>query len=222
MIGIAGLVLIGGTALIASMQKKAEPDRMTPTEQERETEAVQVSVNNPLSPGNYTLDTEGSRLEWAAARIGVGSHTGTVGLSEGGLEITEDGSITSNAVVDMRAMADSDGSDRLMTHLKGEDFFNVEKYPTARFVLSNVTKEESDGQYRVEGMLTIMDHEEPIRFPATITAEEGVVALEAAFEIDRTKWNIRYGSPSFFADLGDKAIKNEIQYRLSLRFKRDT
>ena len=167
----------------------------------------------------FTLDTENSVMGWHASKIVSNDHTGTIQLSSGTLFVENDEFTSGNFVVDMTTIADNDGSENLVNHLKNEDFFNVEMYPTSTFVLSSMT-ESSDTQFIVTGDLTILDSTNEISFPATLAYDDATQSLsaQAEFTIDRTKWGIEYGSGSVFKDLGDKAIKDEIDFELDLVF----
>ena len=113
----------------------------------------------------------------------------------------------------------------LEAHLKGTvegqegDFFNVNKYPTATFELTGA---EAMGDHTmVKGNLTIKDQTNHIEFPANITMDADKVTIESkTFSIDRTKWNVNYGSKSVFDNLGDKFINDEIELTISLVAKK--
>ena len=97
-------------------------------------------------------------------------------------------------------------------HLKSDDFFGVEQFPTATMVITNV--EKNDTGYAVTGDFTIKGSTHPIRFPMTV--EEN--SAKAEVKIDRSKYNVRYGSNSFFDNLGNKAIYDEFDLSITLQF----
>ena len=123
---------------------------------------------------------------------------------------------------------DLEGEDKanLEGHLKGSNkpeaadhFFNVAKYPTAEFVVTGFTNE--NGSDMVEGDLTIKDKTNKVKFPVSITETAAVATLTSpVFEINRTLWDIKYGSKSFFDDLGDKFINDEISLEINLKAKK--
>ena len=93
-----------------------------------------------------------------------------------------------------------------------DDFFSVEKFPTATLKIKAI-----DDNNQVTADLTIKDITHEIQFPATIAVANDKLTAEADFEIDRSLWDIRYGSGKFFKDLGDKLIKDEIEISLKIR-----
>jgi polyisoprenoid-binding protein YceI len=132
-----------------------------------------------------------------------------------------DGVLTGGSFeVDMTALlvTDLEGEwkEKLEGHLKSEDFFGIEKYPTAKFVVTKVAPKGTPGDYKVYGDLTIKETTEPIAFYANITEEDGVKVATADLEIDRSKYNVRYGSGSFFSGLGDKTIYDEFDLQVKL------
>lgn len=104
---------------------------------------------------------------------------------------------------------------KLVNHLKSEDFFDVAKYPTATFVLSSATLQEKD-TYNVSGKLTIKGNTQPVVFPASIRRENNRLLINADITVDRSRFDVRYGSSNFFDNLGEHAIKNEFYLKLEL------
>ena len=117
-------------------------------------------------------------------------------------------------VVDMTSISNEDlsGDNRakLEGHLKSDDFFGVENYPTAKLVITNVVKNENT--YKVTGDLTIKETTEPITFDL----EEAGDNFTTTLTIDRSKYNVRYGSGSFFDNLGDKTIYDDFTLDINL------
>jgi polyisoprenoid-binding protein YceI len=111
-------------------------------------------------------------------------------------------------------VTDLEGDKRtdLMGHLKSDDFFGVETHKTAKFVITTVAKK--DDVYGVSGDLTIKGNTNPIAFDLTMTENSATTNLS----IDRTKYNVRYGSGSFFDNLGDKTIYDEFNLAINLKF----
>lgn len=163
---------------------------------------------------NLVANTENSEVVWQASRIAQPNpYRGTVTLQSGEL-IRENGEFTSGTfVLDMTSIAHSNS--RLVGHLQSDDFFSVDMYPTSTFEITEMA-ENSDGTYTVTGDLTIKDITNPVTFTAELVQGGSDVLMNAAFEIDRTQWGITYDSGSVFSDLGDRAIRDEIRYELSL------
>ncbi|WP_321322046.1 YceI family protein [Labilibaculum sp.] len=146
-----------------------------------------------------------SAVKWTGNKIG-GSHEGEIQIKSGYFEL-KDGDITSGEVVmDMNTITNTDIKDegynqKLVGHLKSDDFFGVENFPTSTFVVSSASKFE-EGKAKVSGTLTIKGKTESIFFDLFKKGNE----YSAQLKVDRSKYNVRYGSNSFFDNLGDKAI----------------
>lgn len=146
----------------------------------------------------------------------TGSHNGTVKLVSGTMTI-ENGELASGEfVMDMKSITDADGSTRLEGHLKNADFFDVEKYPTSKFVVTKV--EKNDAKLSVTGDLTIKDVTKSITIPATITMVDGVTVFKSeTFELNRADFNVKYGSKSFFGNLKDKFINDNMEMSFEVK-----
>ncbi len=147
----------------------------------------------------YTV-AEGSYLKWRGFKTYVASeHIGTIGVQSGTFAMAGDQLVGGKITIDMNSIANVDIEDEgkrgyLEGHLKSQDFFFVESFPTAVFEVVEVREEATDATpYVVVGNLTIRGITNSIEFPANVFVEEGSVRLEApAFSIDRTKWNVKY------------------------------
>lgn len=147
----------------------------------------------------YTV-AEGSYLKWRGFKTYVASeHIGTIGVQSGTFAMAGDQLVGGKITIDMNSIANVDIEDEgkrgyLEGHLKSQDFFFVESFPTAVFEVVEVREEAADATpYVVVGNLTIRGITNSIEFPANVFVEEGSVRLEApAFSIDRTKWNVKY------------------------------
>ncbi len=171
----------------------------------------------------YMVDTKLSSLEWFAEKIG-GKHNGTIMFTSG--EIKNDhGSMTGTFVVDMKSIIDKDLEDekykaKLEGHLKSADFFDAEKFPTATFVLSSIVPikdaKEGGNTHTVVGNLTIKDKTNPLIFDAVFKTESGKIACVGTAVVDRSKYDVKYGSKSFFPEIGDKMINDEFQVKFNV------
>jgi len=156
-----------------------------------------------------------SEVKWTGKKIG-GSHNGAIELKSGYFEFNNDQIVGGEVVIDMSTITDADLEDagynaKLIGHLKSDDFFGVEKYPTSTFVVTKATKFEN-GKATVSGKLTIKGKTEDLSFDVV---KEGN-AYAAQLEVDRSKYDVRYGSNSFFDNLGDKAINDIFVLDISL------
>ncbi|KKR15016.1 MAG: hypothetical protein UT42_C0011G0001 [Candidatus Falkowbacteria bacterium GW2011_GWA2_39_24] len=185
----------------------------------------QPEVTIPVS-SNYLINVDQTTIGWAGEMILVGKkHQGEIKVKSGNL-ITTDGQITSGEVImDMVTIVDKDLANndankiKLETHLKSADFFDVENYSEAKFVITNVTPvvDGTVNQYNVTADLTIKDKTNSVNFPAIIVAADNQLTASGEFTIDRTLWDIRWGSDKFFDDLGDKILNDEIKFTINLQ-----
>jgi polyisoprenoid-binding protein YceI len=163
---------------------------------------------------NFKIVSSNSNIDWTGKKV-TGSHNGTIGIKEGNF-ILNDGKIESgNVVIDTAAIkildiTDPDTNAQFWGHLASDDFFSIEKFPTATFELINV-KPQSDGTFHLEGNLTIKNITHFTGFDATIKSNENAFALAGKLVIDRTKYDIRFRSGNFFKDLGDTLIYNDFE-----------
>lgn len=166
----------------------------------------------------YKIDATASKVEWIGTKV-TGKHNGTVGLQGGTLEVAGSRVTGGNVLMDMKTikvldLTDADYNAKLLGHLNSDDFFSVEKHPTAGFKITSIAplKGAAAGQpnYTVNGDLTLKGITNRISFPATVTVSGEQVTAVGTAKVDRTKYDIKYGSGSFFDNLGDKAISNDM------------
>ena len=163
---------------------------------------------------NYTVDTKATTASWIGKKV-TGQHNGGISVSSGSL--ASDGkNITGGTVeFDMNSITCTDITDKgynekLIGHLKGDDFFAVAKNPKAKFEITKVTL-KSGNDYDVTGKLTIKGITNEITFPAMIKLDDKAIVTIAKIMVNRTKFDIKYGSASFFESIGDKAISDEFE-----------
>jgi polyisoprenoid-binding protein YceI len=164
-----------------------------------------------------TADTGKTSLQWLGEKV-TGQHTGTINLKEGWLNWKDNRIVTGEFTIDMTSLKDSEGNERLVGHLKSDDFFGVEKFPISMLVITGSDSFEK-GTAVVKGTLTIKGVTNPIEFKATSQKKEDGTWFYANIVVDRTKYNIRYGSGSFFDNLGDKVIYDEFKLKVNLLVK---
>lgn len=174
--------------------------------------------NNIIEGGSYEAFITESQIEWHGEKIVGTQHTGTIKLSSAQIKIKDKENFESaNFILDMNSIEENNtGQEGVTKHLKNADFFDVEKYPTANLKITKVEKKEGN-MFELTGNLTIKDVTNEIIFPAEIEKENNQILANAEFNIDRTKWGIQYGSGQFFKDLADKAIKDEINFKVNLK-----
>lgn len=164
-----------------------------------------------------TADTTKTKLLWLGEKV-TGQHTGTINLKSGWLTWQDNKIISGEFKIDMASLKETENNGQLMGHLKSDDFFGVVKYPEAKLVLTGSTPFDK-GSGVVSGTLTIKDSTNPIEFKATMQKKDDGTWFFANITVDRTKYNIRYGSGSFFDNLGDKTIYDEFRLKVNLLVK---
>ena len=178
---------------------------------------------------SYVVNTEYSSVVWKGFKIGS-EHSGKVAMKEGNL-LVEDGQLKGGKFVfDMSAITcedveEAEENTKLVNHLKSADFFNTTDYPTATFVINKTIpygREQVKDQnyfkatYKLVGDLTIKGITKPLKTQVDIYEYETSLSGVARLRIDRSDYDIRYGSGSFFDDLGDKIIYDEIQLDVNI------
>ena len=166
---------------------------------------------------SLTADTAQSNIRWYGEELTGKTHFGDLKFNSGQIEV-QDGVITSGTfVVDMSSLSVKDlsggGKARLEGHLKSDDFFSVDKHSQATLKITQKAKVEGDVQ-NLNGELTIKDIQHPIDFTMTLGANNSAVAQ---LTFDRSKYNVRFRSGSFFENLGDKLILDDIKMEVSLQ-----
>lgn len=169
-----------------------------------------------VAPGKkaaaYKVDAEKSILKWNGKKV-TGEHFGTVKLGEGSV-IVDGGKLTGGTFTfDMNSIVCTDLTDpgynaKFIGHMKSEDFFNTAKFPTSTFKITKVTPKGGTA-YDISGTMTIKGITNAVTFPATIKTTANTIEADGKAVLDRTKYDIRYGSKSFFENIGDKAIYDE-------------
>ena len=162
------------------------------------------------------VDASKSTINWVGKKV-TGSHEGTITLKEGALIFKGKKVVGGNFTVDMTTINTTDldgkGKANLDGHLKSDDFFGVEKFPTATLVIKSLG-EKGNGVYVVTADLTIKGKTESIKFDLTVTGNTASTTLK----VDRTKYDITYKSGNFFSDLGDNIIYDEFELKVKLVF----
>ena len=165
-----------------------------------------------LVDGTYNIDTAAAEIRWTGRKIG-GEHYGMIKAIGGAINVT--GGAITNAMlnIDMNSISvqDLEGEDaaKLQGHLMSDDFFGVANFPEASIAVNNVTIGEG-GLVTIAGDLTIKGITHPFTTEnAAVKAEGDQLYLKGKVIVDRTLYDVRYGSAKFFADIADKAINDE-------------
>ncbi len=187
--------------------------------------ALFVSSNVSAADGakgkatNLKVNTAKSEMTWLGKKV-AGEHTGKISLKEGTLILDGTKLTGGKFVADLNSMtctdiADKEYNGKLIGHLKSDDFFGVEKHPTATFVVTKVASKGA-GVYDVTGNLTIKGITKPATFPATVKATATGAEATGKLVVDRSKYDIKYNSKSFFDNLGDKMINDDFTIDVKL------
>ena len=170
-----------------------------------------LTLTTAVMAETQKVDVTKSKLEWTGKKL-TGQHNGTVDIQEGKLEM-ENGKITGgNIVMNMQSLkvvdlTDAESNAKLVNHLKSDDFFSVARHSTATLDITMV--EGTTTNYTVTGNLTIKGITQPVTFTATSSKEGKNTIYIGSIPVDRSKFDVRFGSKSFFNDLGDKYINDE-------------
>lgn len=156
-----------------------------------------------------------SEVEWVGKKV-TGQHNGTVGISKGEVFVNGDQLMRGSLMLDMKNIVclDLEGeyNDKFIGHMHSDDFFSTETYPTATFTFNKVEAiegGETEATHNLVGELTIKGQTHPLTVPAEVYVRDNGVVVMGTVTVDRTLYDIKYGSASFFEGLGDKAIDNE-------------
>lgn len=221
---VAILVLVIGGVLMFGGENQDQPSATgTTTDPSATTTQAGQDLSADLTAGTYAINTDESTVQWTAYKTLVDGYedVGTFPVS-GTVAVNDDGSISTDATLDIAnlsvtSVSGPGGTNRLANHLRSEDFFAAEEYPTSTLTTTEVVgSTSSTSTYNVTADLTMKGQTNEITFPATIGMQENSLVVQADTEIDRSRWNIRYGSPSFFNDLGDNVIGDMVDISVNL------
>ena len=173
---------------------------------------------------NYKVNTSTSKINWKGFKP-TGSHYGTIKLSDGNFivknKIITGGlfTIDMNSIVDLDMPEDNEYNAKLVGHLKSDDFFGAKKYPYAKFVVTST--EKKGDKVLINGNLTIKEKTNPVSFLATVKIDgDQLVVKSDVFKIDRSKWDVKYKSKSFFSDLADNFIYDDMEMSIETKSKK--
>jgi polyisoprenoid-binding protein YceI len=180
--------------------------------------AVGILIVTSLSGQvKMNADTSKTKLSWLGEKV-TGQHTGTIKLQSGWISFKDNKIESGEFLIDMNSIKDSEGNTRLEGHLKSDDFFSAAKFPNARLAITG-SESFDKGTANVKGNLTIKGITNPIEFKANSQKKDDGLWFYTNITVDRTKYNIKYGSGSFFDNLGDKVIYDEFKLKVALFVK---
>jgi polyisoprenoid-binding protein YceI len=167
----------------------------------------------------FKIQPTSSTVNWTGKKV-LGLHTGSINISNGFIEIIDNNIVSGEIEIDMTSIVITDIEDKktnqdFLAHLLNDDFFAVDKFKIAKLVLNGSSKIENN-KSKIEGMLTIKDITHPVSFTATVEIFTNTLHSLGEMVIDRTLYNIRYGSGKFLENLGDNLIYDDfvLQFKL--------
>ena len=176
------------------------------------------SMNNPAELVEKEVVIAESKVEWTGYKV-LGNHTGELRIKTGSLDFEGDMLTGGSFEIDMSTISctdlDGDSASNLVGHLSSPDFFNIAEFPSANFNITKVVSRGQAGDYKIVGDLTIKGITKSISFNTMI--KDNIAT--ASTTIDRTDFDVKYGSGSFFDGLGDKTIYDEFDIAVTLTLK---
>lgn len=185
-------------------------------------------TDNKVEARDFVIDTESSTIHWGGSKP-TGTHEGHISIKEGKFNLKGSKIVGGNFIIDMNSIVvtdmEGDDKEKLESHLMGtlkgtkDHFFDVKEFPTATFKVTGTSTE--DGKTIMVGDLTLKEKTQQVSFPIEVNMVDNDVAeiRTAPFKIDRSKWDIKFKSKSFFDDLGGNFISDEIQLEIRLLAK---
>lgn len=178
-----------------------------------------MSFTTVMHQDHVKVNTINSTVKWKGLKV-ASYHEGNIKLSSGKLILDHGKLVGGEFEIDMTTIVNTDIEDKesrqkLEGHLKNEDFFNVNAYKTASLMITAVKLIE-ESSYELQADLTIKGITHEIKFNADVKIKGTAFLAVAKIKIDRTKWDIKYNSGSFFDGLGDYLILDEIEFDVFL------
>ncbi|NEN23610.1 YceI family protein [Cryomorpha ignava] len=183
--------------------------------------------NGDTEKTTHTVNTEKSTIFWTGKKV-TGMHTGTLMLKDGTVTVKDgipvEAMMTMNmTTIEVTDIQDAEMNGKLKGHLHSPDFFSTEENPEGVFKSTSFTPIEGAKDrmpnYTVKGMLTLKGITHEVEFPAFVAVRDNGIVANGKITIDRSKWDIKYGSSSFFEGLGDKVIYDDIDMNFVLSTK---
>ena len=176
-----------------------------------------------LHAQNYKAELDKTVILWQGKKIG-GEHRGSVQLKSAEIEMQYKRPVKGTVVIDMNSIVDTDIENdgmrnRLEDHLKSDDFFSVEKYPEAMFEITG-SESKNGGPIKIIGNITIKGTTEPLEFTSNLTDSNGALIFTGHIDINRTLFDVRYGSTKFFDNIADRAINDIFTLDYELYFEK--
>jgi len=167
------------------------------------------------------VDPSKSKIAWSGSRKVAGGHNGEIMLLSGTVSMGEKTLTGGELVIDMKSIVVTDipvtdeNNGKLKGHLSGADFFDVEKYPTSKLVVTSA-KALGGGKHQVKGKMTIKDVTQDVSFPLEVKKTGEETQATGKLKVDRTKYGVQHGSSNFFKLAADKVINNDMELEFTV------
>ncbi len=171
-------------------------------------------------PGSYNLLIDSSKVAWLGTELTTKTHFGSLRAQSGKLKIDKEGGVVGNIIINMQSILVEDLKGRskevLENHLNSDDFFGTDNFPTASLEFNSSNRYSDDGDHIFNGNLTIKGITNEVEFYAKLIRQTPLLHAVGKLVFDRSKYNVRFRSGSFFDDLGDKLILDNIEVDIEL------
>ena len=171
-----------------------------------------------LPKGIFSILDDQSNIIWKGQKAIGGSHTGNLKIKNAEIKIDKKGKISGDLTLDMNTIncTDLEGEwkKKLEGHLKSDDFFGVNKFNESRIEFQSVNRIKNLVEF--DAYLTIKNISHPLSFNANLLESKGTIIASSSLVFDRSKYDVKYGSGTFFENLGDNLILDEINIDVNL------
>ena len=185
---------------------------------------IQTTLPKPtltLKSGDYTMDNDNSSIKWTGRELSTKSHYGSLQMKDGSITINTDGTVNGIIKIDMTTIDCEDLQGRskasLERHLRSDDFFSVESHPIATLTFKSEGGIGAGNKLAFNGDLEIKGISHPISFESEVKNVDPKVSALVNMTFDRSKYNVRFRSGTFFQNLGDKLIYDDIEISVDIR-----
>ena len=184
---------------------------------------INTSLPKPtlsLSSGDYVMDNDNSSIKWTGRELSTKSHYGSLQMKNGSLTVNTDGTVNGIIKIDMTTIDCEDLQGRskasLERHLRSDDFFSVESHPIATLTFKSEGGIAAGNKLAFNGDLEIKGISHPISFESEVKSVDPKVTALVDMTFDRSKYNVRFRSGTFFQNLGDKLIYDDIEITVDI------
>lgn len=213
-------IFFASLVILASCDNAPKGDNATISEEQTASEATGQT---------FTVDTASSKVRFIGYGVGK-NHPGNFKISSGTVSVADNKITGGNFVIDIKSLDPEEEGDmydnKLKPHLLSGDFFDADKFNTAKFEITGVEPYKADSKdtsiveganFNISGNLTLKGETKNITFPARVDLDENTLKGKADFDINRTQWKMNYGNDK---TLGDKFISETVNIELDLQAKK--